>query len=214
MSQLEELEVKIIEAAKQVFVEKGLENAKMQNIADVAGISRTTLNYYYRTKENLFYKIIEEILEDIIPHFESLLSKDNLSFQERLSNIIDVYSDFLSRNHAVPRFVVMEIQRNPKTLFDFVNTNEKAIKYLQLLREMLNEEAEKNNIRQLPMEELFTLFYGLLFVPYLIDPLVRELYLNEKSKIDAYYRNHLKNMKQVLLLFLTTKSVDKTVHLN
>ena len=188
MSQLEELEVKIIEAAKQVFVEKGLENAKMQNIADVAGISRTTLNYYYRTKENLFYKIIEEILEDIIPHFESLLSKDNLSFQERLSNIIDVYSDFLSRNHAVPRFVVMEIQRNPKTLFDFVNTNEKAIKYLQLLREMLNEEAEKNNIRQLPMEELFTLFYGLLFVPYLIDPLVRELYLNEKSKIDAYYR--------------------------
>lgn len=214
MSQLEELEVKIIEAAKQVFVEKGLENAKMQNIADVAGISRTTLNNYYRTKENLFYKIIEEILEDIIPHFESLLSKDNLSFQERLSNIIDVYSDFLSRNHAVPRFVVMEIQRNPKTLFDFVNTNEKAIKYLQLLREMLNEEAEKNNIRQLPMEELFTLFYGLLFVPYLIDPLVRELYLNEKSKIDAYYRNHLKNMKQVLLLFLTTKSVDKTVHLN
>ena len=214
MSQLEELEVKIIEAAKQVFVEKGLENAKMQNIADVAGISRTTLNYYYRTKENLFYKIIEEILEDIIPHFESLLSKDNLSFQERLSTIIAVYSDFLSRNHAVPRFVVMEIQRNPKTLFDFVNTNEKAIKYLQLLREMLNEEAEKNNIRQLPMEELFTLFYGLLFVPYLIDPLVRELYLNEKSKIDAYYRNHLKNMKQVLLLFLTTKSVDKTVHLN
>jgi len=50
MSQLSDSEVKIIEAAKQVFLEKGLENAKMRDIADTAGISRTALNYYYRTK--------------------------------------------------------------------------------------------------------------------------------------------------------------------
>ena len=143
MSQLSDSEVKIIEAAKQVFLEKGLENAKMRDIADTAGISRTALNYYYRTKENLFYKIIEEILEGIIPHFESLLSKDTLSFQERLLGIIDVYADFLSRNNAVPRFVMMEMQRHPQTLFDFINTNQKVKEYLQLIHAMLDREAEE-----------------------------------------------------------------------
>lgn len=212
MSQLGESEVKIIEAAKQVFLEKGLENAKMQDIADTAGISRTALNYYYRTKENLFYKIIEEILEGIIPHFESLLSKDTLSFQERFLGIIDVYADFLSRNNVVPRFVIMEMQRHPQTLFEFVNTNQKVKKYLQLLRAMLKREVENKSIKQLPMEELVTLFYGLLFVPYLIDPFINEFFFNEKSKIEAYHRNHLENMKQVLLLFLSAKSMDQTVN--
>ncbi|MBK7480502.1 MAG: TetR/AcrR family transcriptional regulator [Bacteroidales bacterium] len=212
MSQLGESEVKIIEAAKQVFLEKGLENAKMQDIADTAGISRTALNYYYRTKENLFYKIIEEILEGIIPHFENLLSKDTLSFQERFLGIIDVYADFLSRNNVVPRFVIMEMQRHPQTLFEFVNTNQKVKKYLQLLRAMLKREVENKSIKQLPMEELVTLFYGLLFVPYLIDPFINEFFFNEKSKIEAYHRNHLENMKQVLLLFLSAKSMDQTVN--
>ena len=212
MNQLGESEAKIVEAAKQVFLEKGLENAKMQDIADTAGISRTALNYYYRTKENLFYKIIEEILEGIIPHFESLLSKDTLSFQERFLGIIDVYADFLSRNNVVPRFVIMEMQRHPQTLFDFVNTNQKVKKYLQLLRAMLKREVENKSIKQLPMEELVTLFYGLLFVPYLIDPFINEFFFNEKSKIEAYHRNHLENMKQVLLLFLSAKSMDQTVN--
>jgi TetR/AcrR family transcriptional regulator len=212
MSQLSDSEVKIIEAAKQVFLEKGLENAKMRDIADTAGISRTALNYYYRTKENLFYKIIEEILEGIIPHFESLLSKDTLSFQERLLGIIDVYADFLSRNNAVPRFVMMEMQRHPQTLFDFINTNQKVKEYLQLIHAMLDREAEEKSIKQLPMEELVTLFYGLLFVPYLVDPFIQEFFLNEKNKIEAYHRNHLENMKQVLLLFLSVKSLNQTVN--
>jgi len=212
MSQLSDSEVKIIEAAKQVFLEKGLENAKMRDIADTAGISRTALNYYYRTKENLFYKIIEEILEGIIPHFESLLSKDTLSFQERLLGIIDVYADFLSRNNPVPRFVMMEMQRHPQTLFDFINTNQKVKEYLQLIHAMLDREAEEKSIKQLPMEELVTLFYGLLFVPYLVDPFIQEFFLNEKSKIEAYHQNHLENMKQVLLLFLSVKSLNQTVN--
>jgi len=212
MSQLSDSEVKIIEAAKQVFLEKGLENAKMRDIADTAGISRTALNYYYRTKENLFYKIIEEILEGIIPHFESLLSKDTLSFQERLLGIIDVYADFLSRNNAVPRFVMMEMQRHPQTLLDFINTNQKVKEYLQLIHAMLDREAEEKSIKQLPMEELVTLFYGLLFVPYLVDPFIQEFFLNEKSKIEAYHQNHLENMKQVLLLFLSVKSLNQTVN--
>jgi len=107
---------------------------------------------------------------------------------------------------------MMEMQRHPQTLFDFINTNQKVKEYLQLIHAMLDREAEEKSIKQLPMEELVTLFYGLLFVPYLVDPFIQEFFLNEKNKIEAYHRNHLENMKQVLLLFLSAKSLNQTVN--
>jgi hypothetical protein len=73
---------------------------------------------------------------------------------------------------------------------------------------MLEREVENKNIKELPIEELVILFYGLLFVPYLMDPFIKEFFLNEESKIEAYHRNHLENMKQVLLMFLSTKTLN------
>lgn len=45
------MENRILEAAKQVFVRKGYEATKMGDVAAEAGIGRTALHYYYRTKE-------------------------------------------------------------------------------------------------------------------------------------------------------------------
>ena len=47
-------EEKIFEAATDVFVEKGMDGARMQDIANQAGINKALLHYYYRTKDNLF----------------------------------------------------------------------------------------------------------------------------------------------------------------
>ena len=47
-------EEKILAAAKKVFVEKGMDGARMQDIADEAGINKALLHYYFRNKEKLF----------------------------------------------------------------------------------------------------------------------------------------------------------------
>ena len=43
---------KILAAAKKVFVSKGMAGARMQDIADEAGINNTLLHYYFRNKRN------------------------------------------------------------------------------------------------------------------------------------------------------------------
>ena len=48
---MNEMEPRIIEAAKRVFVRKGYEAATMSDVAAEVGIGRTALHYYYRTKE-------------------------------------------------------------------------------------------------------------------------------------------------------------------
>ncbi len=54
-------EEKIFEAATEVFVEKGMDGARMQDIANHAGINKALLHYYYRTKEKLFSAVFEMI---------------------------------------------------------------------------------------------------------------------------------------------------------
>ena len=49
----------IFDAAEEVFIEKGFEGARMQEIAEKAGINKALLHYYYRTKEKLFKAIFE-----------------------------------------------------------------------------------------------------------------------------------------------------------
>ena len=59
-------EEKIFEAATDVFVEKGMDGARMQDIANHAGINKALLHYYYRTKDHLFNAVFEKIAgEDV-----------------------------------------------------------------------------------------------------------------------------------------------------
>lgn len=55
--QTENIESRIIEAAKQEFIKKGFEQTSMSDIAAVVGINRPTLHYYFRTKDKMFQAV-------------------------------------------------------------------------------------------------------------------------------------------------------------
>ena len=60
-------EIKIKEAARKVFLKKGMAGARMQEIADEAGINKALLHYYYRNKEQLFASVFQEIIKEFLP---------------------------------------------------------------------------------------------------------------------------------------------------
>lgn len=188
---------KIIESAQHVFLEKGQEKAKMQDIANVAGISRTSLNYYFKTKENLFQEIIEQMLDGVLPKVGDVL-KGNKSIQCKIDAVIDIYDGMLRENEFIPRFLFVEIQRNPKMFFDFVNKSSRIQEYLLLVSEILSQEMENGNMRKMPLDRLLTIFYGLLFCPYLLNPLLSQYWTkNTKAKI-AFLDDHKRNTKKLL----------------
>jgi AcrR family transcriptional regulator len=117
-------EQKIIEVAKHVFMENGLEKAKMQDIADKAGINRSALNYYFRTKENPFSVLIDQLFDGILPAIENLLGNKS-SFFEKAKSIIEIHDAQLRQNDFIPRFMFIEIQRNPKSVYEYINRSPK-----------------------------------------------------------------------------------------
>jgi AcrR family transcriptional regulator len=197
MSENQSTEQKIIEAAKQVFIEKGLELAKMSDIAERAEISRTALNYYYRTKENLFYAIIEQVFDSLLPQIESLSAMPgNLS--DKIGGVVDIYNNILRQNEYLPRFVFVELQRNPHIIYDFVEKSTKAQLYLQTIGILIGDKMFTNNDLKHSKMHLLTIFFGLVFVPYLLEPLLG-LYREPDENLKTEFLDEHKELSKKIL---------------
>lgn len=53
----------ILDAASRLFIEKGFGGTNINDIADVLGVSRTALYYYFRSKESILEALTEEVTE-------------------------------------------------------------------------------------------------------------------------------------------------------
>ena len=105
------MEEHIIGVARKLFTEKGYTNTNMSDIAATAGIKRSTLHYYFRTKDRLFQAIYGDIVRKIIPRIQTILTQD-IPFFERMNDIIDEYIALFLSDPALPRFILGEIQRD------------------------------------------------------------------------------------------------------
>ena len=105
-------EEKIFEAATDVFVEKGMDGARMQDIANHAGINKALLHYYYRTKDQLFNAVFEMIARKIFKKFAPVFD-ENLTLEEKIRFFFKEHITFLQENPRLPGFILNEVNRNP-----------------------------------------------------------------------------------------------------
>ena len=78
----------ILKAARKVFTHKGFDGARMQEIADEAGINKALLHYYFRSKDKLFEAIFKEVITTFFPRIISVLTSD-LSLFEKITLFTD-----------------------------------------------------------------------------------------------------------------------------
>ena len=112
-------EDKILEAAKNVFVAKGMEGARMQEIADEAGINKALLHYYFRSKEKLFEAIFSKIIQFAFPEI-TRIAQSNEPFISKIEQVVDAYIDLLIKHPFIPGFIMKELNRDPSGLFKLV----------------------------------------------------------------------------------------------
>ena len=80
-------EERILAAAKKVFIHKGMYGARMQDIADEAGINKALLHYYFRNKEKLFEVIFKDAAGQLFPTINMIFESDSPLF-EKLESIL------------------------------------------------------------------------------------------------------------------------------
>ena len=92
-----ETEQKIINSAEKLFYQKGKAGCSMQDIADDAGINRTLLNYYYRSKDQLFEAVFRKAMGSFVPNLVAMLNSD-VPFHEYVPFLVETVIDAMIEN--------------------------------------------------------------------------------------------------------------------
>jgi len=105
-------EDRIFESATEVFLTKGMDGARMQDIANHAGINKALLHYYYRTKDRLFNAVFEKIAGQMFAKFAPVFD-ENLTLEDKIRFFFREHIDFMKKNPRLPLFLLSEMHRNP-----------------------------------------------------------------------------------------------------
>lgn len=173
-------EHEILVAAEQEFLSKGFDGARTTSIAQAAGVTHAMLHYYFRTKEQLFERIVDDKFAQMSHSMFAILGDPSLPVVERLRGGIAAHFDFVAENPQLPRFVINEIVSRPER-YEVLYKRASAIidNVYKGLQGEIDSAAERGEIERIDVRMLFISIMSLnvfTFVAYpFMEPLMGEL---------------------------------------
>ncbi|MDE5482051.1 TetR/AcrR family transcriptional regulator [Elizabethkingia meningoseptica] len=187
----EDTEELIKQTAKQLFFGEGRFKATTQEIADAAGVNRTSINYYFRSRDNLFNIVFEEAMQQMNQNHNAILLSD-LPFKEKLGSWLEDELASAIQYPFLEIYIVTQIASNKgKSIKD--EDHIEAI--TNVLEKELTAEIEKGTIRPISTIQFMLNIASLVSFPTCMRPLVQESFkLN-----DGDFEQILKERKQIIL---------------
>ena len=168
----------IMDAAEEVFLEKGYNLATTTLIAKKAGVTHAMLHYYFRTKEHIFMKVLEKILRELMQSFRPVMSKGE-PFWETLEKGISTHFDFFVGHPRFATFLYDTIMHNPELV---VRLKENVFPLLQKIYDfhigMIREEMDSGRINEVDPMQLIADIVTLNLSTYLLLPVAGRMFQN------------------------------------
>ena len=193
-------ETGILNAAKRIFQQKGMEGARMQEIADEAGINKALLHYYYRSKQLLFEAVFKNAFLLLAPQLNKVLNDDSSLF-DKIKNFTNNYISFVIKHPYLPNFIIQELNRNP----DFITklTSEQHFPTIDKFKKQVQENIEAGIIKPIKTEQLLINIVALYIFPFIAAPLLKgflsinnedykQLVEDRKTEVSAFIINSIK----------------------
>ncbi|HAB28725.1 MULTISPECIES: TetR/AcrR family transcriptional regulator [Xanthomarina] len=163
-------EEQILTAAKDVFQTKGMDGARMQEIADKAGINKAMLHYYYRSKQLLFEAVFKNAFSLLAPQLNKILN-DNSSIEDKVKNFSSNYISFIIKHPYLPNFIIQELNRNPDFIKNIQENN--SILNIDKFKAQVALEVEQGILKPTKGDQLFINILALNIFPFVAKPLVK-----------------------------------------
>ena len=175
MRELSDTEKKIMDAATIVFLEKGRDGARTQIIADLAGINKALLHYYFRSKDKLFELVAER---EIRQFFGELMSQMPIEadFETWLRSFIHNYLQLISQRPHITRFVLWEIDEGADHLSGILKEMmENKGFHENPIVALVSSAMQRSSIRQVDPPQFFISLLGLCIFPFIARPLLEKM---------------------------------------
>jgi len=195
-------EGQILDAAKSVFQAKGMDGARMQEIADKAGINKAMLHYYYRSKQLLFEAVFKNAFSLLAPQLNAVLNDDS-SIEEKIKNFTSNYISFIIKHPFLPNFIIQELNRNQDFILKLKEN--KGFPNLEKFKKQVDDEVNNGILKPISAEQLFINIMALNIFPFVAKPLImtftntdskayQQLIEDRKTEVASFIINSIKNM--------------------
>ncbi|WP_339648912.1 TetR/AcrR family transcriptional regulator [uncultured Salegentibacter sp.] len=196
----ENTEKQILDAAENIFQTKGMSGARMQEIADKAGINKAMLHYYYRSKQSLFEAVFKKAFSLLAPQLDAILNDDS-SIEDKITNFTHNYITFISKHPYIPNFIIQELNRNPGFI-EKIQENS-SFPSLDKFNAQVEKEVEAGILKPTDGKQLFIHILSLNIFPFVATPLVKafvglnsrefeEMMERRKTEVAAFIINSIK----------------------
>ncbi len=180
----EKTKVKILQAAVDLIIEKGFDNASLREMAKNAGVSNPTIYNYFPSKEKLLYAYIEQKHKETIEILQKIEDFHTYTLREQLQTLIETELElYLEDREFIIQIADMVFHSHGIKIGKLYETN---TLFIETVEEMLNIAIEAEEITEPPFKEhLPSLFwdYYIMVVAYWVKD-DSEMFENTTQFID------------------------------
>jgi TetR/AcrR family transcriptional regulator len=186
-----ETEQKIILSAEKLFYQKGKAGTSMQDIADDAGINRTLLNYYFRSKDKLFETVFRKAMGSFVPGIAAMLRSD-ISFEKYIPAMVETIIDAMIENPQIPIFVMQELSSNPGRMPQIIK--EMGVDPAIAIEKM-GKEGGSERLGEMDPRQVIINLISLCIFPFAAKPVVLDILFNGNNEA---YIEAMKARKKII----------------
>ncbi len=196
MSEEIETEQQILEAAKQIFQERGFAGARMQEIADEADINKSMLHYYFRSKDKLFQKVFQDSIRQFFPEILKVLHAD-LALTPKIEKLVETYYEMFRKHPHLPRFVIHEMNQHPDRFKEFVKNM--GFEIPETFVKQIRQEIESDSMLNIDPREFIINTIGLCVFPLIARPMIETVFKMNNEQYQQFLEQRKKELPKFIL---------------
>lgn len=171
-------EHRILEAANAVFLRRGTAGARMQEIAEEAGVNQALLHYYFKSKDGLATAVFRAAAARILPAVMTIVASD-LPLEQKVERFVATYIDEIRQRPFIPAYIISELHHHPERLLSSL-VGAASVAPHQVFRARLVElqaqidvEVAAGRLRPIAAVQFLLNTVSLTVFPFLAQPLLR-----------------------------------------
>lgn len=197
-------EQRILDAAHTVFVRRGTAGARMQEIAEEAGVNKALLHYYFRSKARLGEAIFRRVAQGLFARVGGILG-GNASLDDKVRQVVALYIDQLAATPYAPGYVISEINQHPERARQLLEaiaqlrTQAMGETFIAALDTQLKHEAKAGRIRAISIEQFLANLASLCVFPFAARPMLGAVLQLDDRGFDRFLRERKATLADFIL---------------
>ena len=197
-------EQRILDAAHVVFIRRGTAGARMQEIAEEAGVNKALLHYYFRNKSRLGEAVFRRVATGMFARLAGIMGGD-AEIETKVIQVVELYFTQLSKVPYVPGYVLSELNQHPERsgqLLEIVRTlrtNPKAPDFVGALSKQLARAARDRRIRPIAADQFLVNLVSVCVFPFAARPMICAVLQLDDRGYDRFMKQRAATLAQFFL---------------